>query len=84
MPCRPRALGREAAGGRRCESGSQPSYDAEHDRGDHPRLREEWHALLARSLDVRTYEPYALTLAGRALWRMFHCRVGQRAQSAPR
>lgn len=63
---------------------SAARFLARHDRGEHPRPRPEWRALLDRTLDVHSYEPYPLTLAGVPLWRMFHCRAGQRAQSAPR
>lgn len=50
------------------------------DRGDHPRPRDEWQRLLGRSLAIRTFEPFPLGVAGRALWRMFHCRAGARAE----
>lgn len=55
-----------------------------HDRGKFMRPREDWHVLLGRVVDVRSYEPFPLTLLGWPLWRMFHCRAAQRAQSAPR
>ncbi len=45
---------------------------AVHDRGDFPRPREDWSQLLARSLEIKSYEPFALRLATLRLWHMFH------------
>jgi SAM-dependent methyltransferase len=49
---------------------------ARHDRGAHPRPRADWLTLLERTVRIESFEPYALTLLGIPLWRMFHCRAG--------
>lgn len=55
---------------------------ARHDRGDHPRPREDWRRLIGRSVDIREFEPYPLRLGGSALWRMFYCRGARPAPAA--
>ena len=48
---------------------------AEHDRGDHVRPRDSWLALLGGVLQIQTFEPYALRVAGKPLWNMFYVRA---------
>ncbi len=50
-----------------------PRFLARHDRGDFPRRREAWQVLLGRSLSLEVFEPYALTVGRRPLWKMFYC-----------
>lgn len=44
------------------------------DRGDHVRSRDAWLALLGGALQIETFEPYPLAVAGHALWNMFYVR----------
>lgn len=61
---------------------SPARFLARHDRGDHPRPRDDWRALLGRSLTIRSFDPFPIGVPGCALWRMFHCRAVARVEPA--
>ncbi len=44
------------------------------DRGDYPRILEEWRQLFAETFEVAVFEPYLLSVLGITLWNMVYCK----------
>jgi SAM-dependent methyltransferase len=51
------------------------------DRGDHPRLLEEWREIFEQSFETATFEPYCVKLLGVTLWNLVYFKG--RPRSAP-